>query len=663
VNATSASAWRTRAPLLAVGLVALALGLFARFKNLGVASLATDEYYIVQSVRNVIRTGWPAFDCGGWYQRGLLLQYLSAGLQLLGVSETLAPRMIASLSSVVALPAVFAIGRRAYNPSVGLIAVSLLLVSIWEIEIARFGRMYMPFQAITAWYVLYFLRYTVDRNARALVPMVALTVVGILTWEGGVFLAAANFLPMFLLRDRVSFSPAVARKLVGLTLLVAFGYWLAVANLRVTSLDMLPENYTGETFDDVASGLFDLAPDYLPTIFSQPLWLALGVIPFAAGALALRNVVALRSRPLAALGLALAVVAAVCGQLAAVATILILLVVFRFVDWATLLGRSMRSFQLALVVCALFWLAFVAVTFHLHGIEAGGVVRSAALFGYQFARTPNFVNVALWPWARSVPILGLVMLIAIFAAIIQVTRKRAVEPLTAERALLAFVLCMLVAAAMSSPPRIETRYTFFLYPLVVVLGVGVLWGFVAAHMRRASVAHAVTTVSAFGVFAVTEDFDVDHLLHVDQPSVFARAGMSANLATHFVGHADDRALVRWLDANVVPGRDIVIAGYHVLDFYYANIAYFFFDYRDEVFAQSSCRRGTVERWTNKPLVYTVEALEAAVPARGRAFLVVFDDGGRLLSELAGVNAKIVLSQGGLRVIQVERIETARLAAR
>jgi hypothetical protein len=653
VNATSPSTWRTHAPLLAVGFVALALGLFARFKSLGAATLAVDEYYIVQSVRNVLRTGWPAFDCGGWYQRGLLLQYLSAGLQLFGVSETLAPRAIAALSSVLALPAVYAIGRRAYNPTVGLIAVSLLLVSIWEIEVARFGRMYAPFQAITAWYALYFLRYTVDRRASAFVPMVLLSVAGILMWEGGVLLAAASFLPWFLTGERVRFSAAFVAKLLGLGLLVALGFWLVVADLRVTSPDMLPESYTGETFEDVGVGLFDLAPNYLPTIFSQPLWLVLGIIPLAAGALALSNVFALRSRPLASLGLLLAIVAAVCGQFLAVATILVLLVVFRFLDWAELLGSSMRRFQLALVVCAVFWVSFVAVTFDWQGIEAGSFVRGAALFGYQFARIPYLVNVAAWPWARAVPILAFMMLIGLVGAIVHVTRTPAIDPLTAERALLAFVLSLLVAACMSHPPRLETRYTFFLYPLVIVLAVGVSWSFVAARVRGTGLANAVAAALTFGVFVPTEDFDVDHLLHVYRPDVLA--GISPSLAAHFVPHGDTMSIVRWLDDHVVRDRDIVIVGDPVVDFYYANVAYFFYDLRDEMFVQSSCRSGTVERWSNKPMFYTVEAVEAAVPAQGRAFLVVFDDGGRLLSELAGMNAQIALAAGGVRVIQVEHL--------
>jgi hypothetical protein len=653
-NASGVSpTWWNLAPWLAIAVIASAVGLVARFKGLAAPSLAVDEYFIVQSVRNVLRTGWPAFDCGGWYQRGLLLQYLSAGLQLLGVSEPLAPRLIAALSSVLALPAVFGIARRAYNPTVGLIAVSLLLVSLWEIEIARFGRMYTPFQAITAWYALYFLRYTVDRKAGSFLAMVVLSFLGILTWEGGVLLAAANLLPLLLRRDPIKFSAAFAGKLVGLVLLAAFGYWLAVANLRAAGPDVLPVDYTGDTFE-VYAGLFDLAPNYLPTIFEKPLWLVLGVVPLIAAAFALRSIVALRSRPLAAFGLLLVVAAVVCGQLVAAVTVLVLLVVFRFVDWVELRSPSMRAFWLGLVVCTLFWLVFVAVSFDWQGIETGSLLRGTALFAYQFARFPNLVNVAVWPWARSVPILGFVLLVVLSAAVLRVTLRSGAEPLTAERALLALVLSMLVFAAMSSPPRIETRYTFFLYPLVVVLGVGVLWSFCAARVRAASVASALAGASAFGILAMTEDFDIDHLRHLVQPAVPMAAALPDNLQEHFVGRGDDAALVRWLDASVVPDRDIVITGYHVLDYYYPKVAYFFVDHRDDAFGEWSCHRGTTERWTNKPMLYTIEGLEAAIPERGRAFVVVFDDGGHLLSELSGVSATVVWSMEGIQVIRMER---------
>ncbi|HUO67320.1 MAG TPA: hypothetical protein VMV37_07280, partial [Gammaproteobacteria bacterium] len=460
-------------------------------------------------------------------------------------------------------------------------------------------------------------------------------------------------LPMFLMRERARLSPAFVGKVVGLGLLVVLGCWLATTDLRVTSADMLPESYTGDTFDGVAVGLFDLAPNYLPTIFSAPLWLVIGIIPLAACAWALRDVFAFRSRPLAALGLLLAMVAALCGQFLGVATILVLLVVFRYVDWEELLGPSMRRSHLALSLCAIFWVSFVAVTFDWQGIRAGSFVRAAALFGYQFARIPHLVNVAAWPWARAVPVLAAVMLIGLVADIVHVTRSRASGPLTAERALLALVLALLVAACMSHPPRLETRYTFFLYPLLVVLAVGALWSFVAARVRQPGLANAVAAVLAFGIFVPTEDFDVHHLLHVDDPHVYA--GMSPNLAAHFVPHGDTMSIVHWLDAHVVPGRDIVIASTPVVDFYYPRVAYFFYDQRDPMFAQSSCHEGTVDRWSNKPMFYTAEALKGAVPAQGSAFLVVFDDGGRLLAELDGVKAQIVMDTDGVDVIQVEHL--------
>ena len=171
---------------------------------------------------------------------------------------------------------------------------------------------------------------------------------------------------------------------------------------------------------------------------------------------------------------------------------------------------------------------------------------------------------------------------------------------------------------------------------------------------KPSFANALAGVSAFGVFVTTEDFNVDHLLHIDRPSAAMRASIPDKLVEHFVGRGDDAALVRWLDASVVPNRDIVVTDYHVLDYYYPNVAYFFVDHRDPAFAEWSCRRGTKERWTNKPMLYTIEALERAIPEGGRAFVVVFDDGGRLLSELSGVSAEVVWSNPGIQIIRIER---------
>ncbi len=142
--------------------------------------------------------GWPAFDCGGQLQRGLLLQYLTAPLSLLGVSWESAPRIV----SAHLQPAGPARGVRRRpprrRPALGLLALTVIALSVWETEMARFGRMYAPFQAVFLWYLVFFLRRTVDRDSRAAVPMVILTIIGALLWEGGVLLALANLLPVLL---------------------------------------------------------------------------------------------------------------------------------------------------------------------------------------------------------------------------------------------------------------------------------------------------------------------------------------------------------------------------------------------------------------------------------------------------------------------------------
>ena len=205
--------WREQPWLFAITCAALLFGVYARFKGLGTWPLTADEYYVARSVQNILRTGIPVYECGGYYPRGLLMQYLTAGLQLGGLSPELAPRLIAALSSLAALPAVYILGKRVHGSRIGLLAVIILALSVWEVEIARFGRMYAPFQALFAWYLVYFLKYTIDRDHRALWPMLALSAVLPLVmtiWLGhgiGLYLIAfyaGSALQGFLMRRRPS---------------------------------------------------------------------------------------------------------------------------------------------------------------------------------------------------------------------------------------------------------------------------------------------------------------------------------------------------------------------------------------------------------------------------------------------------------------------------
>src|SRR5579871_3764154 len=184
-------------PLLWLTAAAVIAGVLARFWGLGKWSLAIDEYYFERSVQNILRIGIPRYACGGYYVRGLVLQYLCALLQLAGLTPELAPRLIAAVSSLLTWPAAWLLARRIGGRSIALLTVLLLAISIWEVEIARFGRMYAPFQAVFAWYLVAYLAVAIDRNRRAVAPLLLLTLLGVLVWEGGAFLVIVNLLLPF----------------------------------------------------------------------------------------------------------------------------------------------------------------------------------------------------------------------------------------------------------------------------------------------------------------------------------------------------------------------------------------------------------------------------------------------------------------------------------
>ena len=153
-DSTSGSRSSWLGPLGLFTILCVVAGVLARFWHWVNGGLAIDKYYFAESVQNLLHYGIPKFACGGYYVRGLLLQYTSAGLQLAGLSAELAPRLIAAVCTVVALPAAYQIGRRLGGRDVGLLAVAMLALSVWEVEIGRFGRSTPPSSACS-WYVVF----------------------------------------------------------------------------------------------------------------------------------------------------------------------------------------------------------------------------------------------------------------------------------------------------------------------------------------------------------------------------------------------------------------------------------------------------------------------------------------------------------------------------
>jgi hypothetical protein len=595
-------------------------GVLARFWELGKWPLAIDEYYFARSVENVLHSGIPRFACGGLYVRGLLLQYASAALEWLGLTAELAPRLIAAVTSLLTLPAVFLLGRRVGGRDLGLLAVAILAVSVWEIEIARFGRMYAPFQAVFAWYLVFFVAYSVDRRRQALAPMLILSAIGVLMWEGGIFLVLANLLPPFIAHPTGRLQRRDWLYLVAASLLFIPAYPLTLADLRwLGSEPPLPLDY--QPPPDVASqSRLDAAVMPWTTLASHPMWALVAIVPTALLLFAIVRTVRTQSHPLPALGLIAVLGCAALQQFELAAGIVVVLLLLSILGWRDLTGKAARPLHAAVLSWLLFWVAFGMASHDWHA-EGLSPLHTVLLLGYEFARLPDLVREVAMPWGRTVPILGLGLFILIAAACIRAC-IRADDTSPTERVLLALFVILLLAASSAHPPRHETRYVFFLYPLAVIYAIAEIQRAMRGLFGATRIAATGAALACLAAFALSEDFRPLHLWNIDSEAVNFRIGMGSRLAGHYHPRSDVRAAASWLQARAVPRQDIVIVSFPGVDYYYRDSDFYFVADSDPRFEAWSCSRGTIQRWSNLPMIHSFTTLAARVASGRRVWMVL-----------------------------------------
>lgn len=594
-----------RAFLLLIGIAAVLAGLYGRFTGIGIWPLGVDEFYISRSVDNVLRSGLPQFACGGYYTRGLLFQYLVAGMRLTGLGPEFAGRLLAGLCSLAALPAAYVVAKRAAGPLCGYLTVIVLCVSVWEIEMARFARMYAPFQAVFAWYVVFYLRYCVDKNNRALLWMVGLSVLGVLTWEGGVLLGVANILAVVLSHDHGRLRPADIRRVAGLSLLLAA---LFVATRDLRGFAEAP-GVTVET--DIGSNHLQLAAAWLAPLHGNSGRAAILLLPLGLLVACAPWIWSFRRRWLACAALCLTAAAASVHMFTASAGVIALMLLSGLIDWRELTAGRGRVFTMALVGFLICWSVLIYWTTVPAG--AGPAPIAQQLFGF-----PDVYDEIIRPWGRTMPCLSVgVALAAAFWAWHTTTRREQRDPIGA---LLSLLVLLALAVGVTATDRLETRYTFFLYPIFIVLAIAAILRLVARRNVPLVLAATVPLVC----FGATEDFQPRHIAHIASANVNFRVGMSAVRAAHYYPRNDMRAVGQWLAAHVRPG-DVVLTGIPNLVQYYAGLDYFFLEEDDPRYDAYVCQDRKTERWTGHTVLYGERALEPVVSTGHRLYVIVYRD--------------------------------------
>jgi hypothetical protein len=673
-----------------LALFAVAVGLWARFAGLWHRPLAVDEYYFLLSTRSILADWLPDLPGGGYYVRGILIQYLTAGAIALTSDPMLGLRIVPTLFGLGCVALAFVYGSQVGGRGVGLCLAAVILLSSWEVEFSLFGRMYAPLQFFSLLFLVGY-AWTLDGRGgwrRYLAPVALL--LGIGTHSLALLLVPFVFIPA-LLPDRLErLGGRKSLALYGLAAcaVAAFCFWWEfgfASDLRTWGVtDAFPPDYQTAPAPPGRSGRW-VVPVFPFWPLSESLLQKLGLLLGTTGVVALGLVALRRVRDevgSAHVFVAAAVVAALLHQLL-LAGLLGVVVVAHY--------RSELMEKRALVVglglaasIAAAWLAFAALSTYGLGdrswiAQAGERVFSRALYRTFFA-WPDLWNPTLAPWLETVPLLAALLLLSILVSILASARWGAAERTTTAVRHPGFViLCMAVMFGVLNQQYHETRYWFFLYPAMIAAmllaaqraaeSLPGVCDWAARHGLRAG---ALGLVAALTLFSLTDDFNPLHLVRITTSDVRYRVNAFQRYETQWYSREDTETPADFVNERVSvtsAEASVIVADVPQASYYLHMSHAVFYPRNSDRFPNVTRSQGTVDFWSGQRLLSTDDELRRYTSQSSVVWVLrraeerfqrfpAFDIDGVWGERLGGVDRLYISEDGAVEVLRLELREAS-----
>jgi hypothetical protein len=604
-------------------MIIAAVGIYFRLKGLGKWSFTNDEYYLAQSVRHILERGLPEFKCGGYYTRGLLYQYVMTPFIAMGFSPEWSFRLVPFFAHVIALPGLYKLSTKVSGKFVALIIVAVYSVSTLEIEISRFARMYLPFQALFIWYLYFLHRAIVDKDSRAYPWMLILSFVGLLTFEGGIFLTLLNFLP-FLKAEKIRL-----KYLIFCMIIFLFGYFYLTIDFRNLSqglannwppdLPMLPTGGGGKIYKPYL---------FVAGLLKKPVWMLLFVPPVLFSGWGAFQI--LRNSGfnlITRLSLILCLLFSLSNLFMMIGMVIIILMLFDLVEPKQLKSDLLKTLVIPILVNLIFWIIYGLANSGEYGplavLSSGGHVER--LIEKLFNKIPgelqiisNSLNLLLVLFYPLIGLLGIfykwlmvypLILLALGAFLVfnsYFLIPKGDGRYAGHRFLFAvFILNVMMVGSLNIGTG--TRYTFFIYPVFLLLAlVGIKQ--LSEKFLGSGLTSKIATLGVFmSIFVVSNDFSLKHLLHIDSAKINFRQVYNPYLTTHFIMRRDYKGVAEFIKAHTKEG-DLVISGHQTLHYYTKRVDYILFGNKNAQFPAYTACRGKKDRWTNTALIYKTDQL-------------------------------------------------------
>jgi hypothetical protein len=580
--------------------VAVIIGIVVRFKGLGRWPFTDDEFYIAQSINFILDKGLPAFESGGYYTRGLLYQYVGAGFLTLFSNAEFWLRAIPATFNLVSIPALFWLGRRIGGKAVACAVVILFMLSIWEIEFSRFARMYSIFQAVFLWYLVALYKVLIDEDRSCEKWMYVLSAAAPLIYEGAIILALLNFLP-FIYRDREKGD--LNRILIPVLIFVSTYLFLSYDFRRMGLNDHLPEEMAA-TLESGGGKLF-LPVFMLPLAFAKPSWTVFFMAVLVVNIWSVHRILSSEADYRTKTAFLLVIASALLhhfGLMAGFAVVLVSLYYGR-------LEFSWRETRLPLLIAVGasfgYWILFGVTTTHWHPLfpqlSDPGIRKYAfLLFNY-----PKVYSQMIWPWLKVMPVLSFTLGVVVTGAFVKSVAERRKEN-AGYLFLFAILMMMIFFVGFIITPYTSSRYTFFFYPLAILIGaasISALTRLAAIGQKRRALVFALAIAS---YMAIVEDYKIGHLYKIDSAEINFRTTVDRDTAVHYYHRLDYRTPAEIINA-AASKEDIIISIFTPSAYYLNRVDYIYLDSIFHLLIESTSN-GTKELWTNADLIHKEQQL-------------------------------------------------------
>jgi len=282
-----------------------------------------------------------------------------------------------------------------------------------------------------------------------------------------------------------------------------------------------------------------------------------------------------------------------------------------------ILAMNRRDIRLTVEKDLLYWGIYLLLTlifWILVVVQSGNMNRVM----YFFVGYPPIKYSVVAPFMRAIPLWMVFLLGTATFSILRNVLFRRWEEDTFPVTLL--ILCLALVAVFNTPYR-ETRYSFFFFPLFLVVAMGEMriirlyltekvWPILG---KRAG---SILLMIPFTVFLCTEDFHLHHVLDVSSADLNFRTGPYSQFAAHWYPRFDFKTPGRFVEGKSMDGDVVVLE--QVAMSQYMRDAFFNYVSEDNIRFRGIARKGgTEELWSGAPLIGQTRQLASKVPGNGR----------------------------------------------